>query len=119
MIGLGETVTLGYEMIRPMGESAVPPTAGSPVAPAAPNYQQPAQQPSPYAPPAQQPQYGLLKTSTVGRAASATALSEMASPARIAANVVCFIVFPFIAWLDASSLPERVLPRADARITFL
>ncbi|MDX1991691.1 MAG: FHA domain-containing protein [bacterium] len=51
MIGLGETVTLGYEVIRPMGESPAPPTAGAGVAPAAPNYQQP----SPYAPPAQQP----------------------------------------------------------------
>lgn len=51
MIGLGETVTLGYEGANPMGMGAAP------QAPAA--AYQPPQQGTPYAPPAQQPaQYG-------------------------------------------------------------
>lgn len=63
MIGLGETVTLGYELVRMVaGDDAgqpagAPPTAPSPAAPYAPPAAgQPApyapQQPSPYAPPA-------------------------------------------------------------------
>lgn len=55
MIGLGETVTLGYEVVRPMGGESAAPTAGG-VSPA-PSYQPP----SPYAPPQQPPaapQYG-------------------------------------------------------------
>ncbi len=52
MIGLGETVTLGYEQVRPVGENPPAPTAGSPMPQSpAPGYQQP----SPYAPPQQQP----------------------------------------------------------------
>jgi hypothetical protein len=74
MIGLGETVTLGYEVVRPGGATATPspyqqaaqapqaPQAGqaSPFQPPAQNpFQQPAQpaQASPYQPPAQQNPY--------------------------------------------------------------
>ncbi|MBC7872316.1 MAG: FHA domain-containing protein, partial [Chitinophagaceae bacterium] len=54
MIGLGETVTLGYEQVRAVGENPAAPTAGSPMPQSpAPGYQQP----SPYAPPPQQQQY--------------------------------------------------------------
>jgi len=73
MLGLGETVTLGYEMARgaaPAGQGQAPMVGGQPPAPAAgqpysPYSPQAAQQPppqqaqqpqSPYAPPAQQPQ---------------------------------------------------------------
>lgn len=57
MIGLGETVTLGYERVRPAGD-AVPPTnpAGIPQAP----------QNAPYAQPAQQPGYGQQPQSQPG-----------------------------------------------------
>ncbi len=62
MIGLGETVTLSYEMVRPLADPAVAATAPSqspPVNPYAPPAQQPAygQPQQPYAP-AQQPAYG-------------------------------------------------------------
>jgi hypothetical protein len=60
MIGLGETVTLGYEIIRAgmASASGAAPTSQSPAAPYAPSqqpYQPPAAAQSPYAPPGQQP----------------------------------------------------------------
>ncbi|MBC8170294.1 MAG: FHA domain-containing protein [Anaerolineae bacterium] len=60
MVGLGETVTLGYERVRPAGE-AVPPTnpAGMPQASQNPvGYAQPGQQPGYGQQPQQQPGYG-------------------------------------------------------------
>lgn len=59
MIGLGETVTLGYEVVRPGMSPNIAPTAQNPVAPYAPPSQAsqppPSQAPSPYGqqPPAQ------------------------------------------------------------------
>ncbi len=58
MIGLGETVTLSYDVMRPQQQPATPPPYSQPQQPPA-QYSQPQQPPSPYAPPPQQqPSYG-------------------------------------------------------------
>ncbi|PJF29878.1 MAG: hypothetical protein CUN52_06105 [Phototrophicales bacterium] len=53
MIGLGETVTLTYDVMRPQ-QPGVPPQYSQPQQPPQ-QYSQPQQPPSPYAPPPQQP----------------------------------------------------------------
>ncbi|MDZ4670456.1 MAG: FHA domain-containing protein, partial [Phototrophicales bacterium] len=58
MIGLGETVTLSYDVMRPQQQPATPPPYSQPQQPPA-QYSQPQQPPSPCAPPPQQrPSYG-------------------------------------------------------------
>ena len=52
MIGLGETVTLSYDVMRPQQQPATPPPYSQPQQPPA-QYSQPQQPPSPYAPPPQ------------------------------------------------------------------
>jgi pSer/pThr/pTyr-binding forkhead associated (FHA) protein len=82
MIGLGETVTLGYEMIRPAGVGAVPeamPTAAGPAArqPGAP----PVSAPPSAQPPQQQPPYAAYTPSAPPPVASYTPQPPQAPPA--------------------------------------
>lgn len=57
MIGLGETVTLGYELVRPAGELQQPGPVAGPTSQYVPPEARPQQpEPQPYNPPSQQPQ---------------------------------------------------------------